>query len=117
MPRLTEVLLAIISLGAPSSPVAHPRVYDLQVNIPGKAFAGTLAVDVDASPPTASLHFGSQEARILSAKGTADSLDVLTSQDGDLFAYRLKFEGENIRGTVLYNGGALTGTVTGQRQR
>ncbi len=116
MSRPTQALLLFMTLGA-TTPTAHPRVYDLQVNIPGKAFSGTLAVDVDALPPTVSLQVGGQEARILSAKGTADSLDVLTSQDGDLYAYRLRLEGEGIRGTVLYNGGALTGTVTGQRQR
>ncbi len=114
MLRLCHVLL-FVGLGT-TPPAAHPRVYDLQVNIPGKAFTGTFAVDVDALPPTVSLQVGALEAKILSAKGTADSLDVLTSQDGDLFAYRLRLEGESIRGTVLYNG-ALTGTVTGQRQR
>ena len=125
MPRLTQALMLLVSLApAPPTvhhgsqgPAAHPRVYDLQVDLPGKAFAGTLAVDVDAAPPTVNLQVGGQEAKVLSVKGTADSLDLLTSQDGDLFAYRLRFEGEKVLGTVLYNGGDLKGTVTGRRQR
>lgn len=128
MPRLPHLLLAVFGLGASvpaarsgsvpaEGPAIHPRVYDLQVEIPDKAFTGTLAVDVDALPPTVTLQAGGQEARILSVKGTADSLDLVTSQGADLFSYHLLLEDEKIRGTVLFNGGELKGTVTGQRQR
>lgn len=127
MPRLT-IAFVLLTLGPPPpaahhgsvlprETAAHPRVYELQVDIPGKAFAATLAIDPDAAPPTVTLQVGLHEAKVLSVKGTADSLDLMTSQDGDLFAYRLRLEGEKIHGTVLYNGGELKGTVTGQRQR
>lgn len=122
---LSLALLGVMGAPPPAAPtqaaarvllLMHPRVYGVEVDLPGMPLSGILTVDLDATPPAVTLQIGRDEALIMSAHRTADSLDLVTSHGGNLFVYHLVLEGEKIRGTVTYNGGELKGTVTGHRQ-
>ncbi|MEO8450440.1 MAG: hypothetical protein ABI647_11645 [Gemmatimonadota bacterium] len=123
---LSLMVLALLGASARTAPAlaglvlvvaTHPKVYDVQIDLPGNQFSGILTVDPDDTPPAVTLQVGASEVSIMSANRTGDTLDLVTSHGGNLFVYKLVLEGEKIRGSVTYNGGELKGTVTGQRKR
>jgi hypothetical protein len=119
---LAALPLAVTTAQAPkaaqpaaSSGSVRPGTYDLDLAIGGGTIQGSLALTASGDSLTGALHVADHDVPVRNLTRTGSRLTFDAGGEGMKVSYDIKFAGDSISGSFIFNGDP--GFVTGKRRK